>query len=62
MEIHSLIKLYEDENLRGNLSDFYEGNFVFIGDVSTGASDIGHTPLESNSPLIVLHTAMLMMM
>ena len=59
MEAHSLIEFYADENLRGNLSDFFEGNFVFIGDVSTGASDIGHTPLESNTPLIVLHTALL---
>ncbi len=59
MEAHSLIEFHADENLRGNLFDFFEGNFVFIGDVSTGASDIGHTPLESNAPLIMLHTALL---
>ena len=59
MEAHSLIEFYADENLRGNLNDFFEGKFVFIGDISTGASDIGHTPLEGNTPLIVLHTAML---
>jgi adenylate cyclase len=59
MEAHSLVSLHADKNLSGNLSDFFEGNFVFVGDVSAGASDIGHTPLESDAPLIMIHTALL---
>jgi adenylate cyclase len=59
MEAHKLLKYYEDENLRGNLLDFFEGNFVFIGDISSGVHDVGNTPLESDVPLIVLHTSLL---
>jgi len=59
MEAHSLISFHADKNLSGNLSDFFEGNFVFVGDISSGASDIGHTPLESDAPLIMIHTALL---
>jgi adenylate cyclase len=59
MEAHALLKFFEDEDLRGNLTEFFEGNFVFVGDVSVGTSDLGQTPLEKDVPLIVLHTSML---
>jgi adenylate cyclase len=59
MEAHSLISFHSDKDLIGNLSDFFEGNFVFVGDISAGASDIGHTPLESDAPLIMIHSALL---
>lgn len=59
MEAHALLKYMEDEDLRGNLTDFFEGRFVLIGDISIGTSDLGHTPLEGDAPLILLHAAML---
>lgn len=59
MEAHALLAYYEDENLRGNLLDFFEGNFVFIGDISIGVADLGQTPLEVDVPLITLHAALL---
>jgi len=58
MEAHTLLKYLEDEELQGNLTRFFEGKFVFIGDISVGVSDLGQTPLET-APLLVLHTSML---
>ncbi|MBW2085566.1 MAG: adenylate/guanylate cyclase domain-containing protein, partial [Deltaproteobacteria bacterium] len=59
IQAHSFLQYFEDEGLRGNLTDFFEGKFVFIGDVSVGTSDLGQTPLEKDVPLIAIHTAML---
>ncbi|MEW6669407.1 MAG: adenylate/guanylate cyclase domain-containing protein [Thermodesulfobacteriota bacterium] len=59
MEAHTLLKTMEDESLAGNLTDFFEGKFVLIGDISVGTSDLGHIPLESDAPLIILHASML---
>ena len=59
MEAHALLKYMEDENLQGNLLDFFESKFVFVGDVSIGAADLGNTPLEADAPLVLLHAAML---
>ena len=59
VEAHALLQFFEDEDLRGNLLDLFEDSYVFIGDVSTGTSDLGQTPLEKNVPLSVLHTSML---
>jgi adenylate cyclase len=58
MEAHTLLRHMENEDLRGNLLDFFEGKFVFIGDVSVGTSDLGPIPIEKDVPLIMLHTAM----
>jgi adenylate cyclase len=59
MEADALLRYLQDENLRGNLLDFYEGKFVLIGDISVGTADLGHTPLEADAPLVLLHAAML---
>ncbi len=59
MTMHEFIEAYADNNLRGNLLDFFEDKFVFIGDVATGTSDLGPTALEDNTPLITQHAAML---
>ncbi|MBN1104572.1 MAG: adenylate/guanylate cyclase domain-containing protein [Deltaproteobacteria bacterium] len=59
MEADGLLRTMEDKDLRGNLTDFFEGRFVLIGDISVGTSDLGHTPLESDTPLLLLHAAML---
>lgn len=59
MEAQRLLELTKDETLEGNLTEFFEGKFVFIGDISAGAGDSGDTPLESNLPLIMTHASML---
>ncbi len=59
MPAHLLMETMVNESLSGNLLEIFEGNFVFIGDISMGISDLGNTPLQSDVPLIVLHTAML---
>lgn len=58
MEAHALVKHFENINLHGNLADFFEGRYVFVGDVSVGTSDLGQTPLEADVPLIAIHTAL----
>ncbi len=56
---HLLLEKMKDERLIGNLTEIFEGNIIFIGDISIGISDLGHTPLQKNTPLIVTHTSML---
>jgi adenylate cyclase len=58
MEAQALLQYFENEDLRGNLLDFFEGKFLFVGDVSVGTSDLGQIPIEKDVPLIMLHTAM----
>ncbi|MBF0303475.1 MAG: adenylate/guanylate cyclase domain-containing protein, partial [Desulfamplus sp.] len=50
---------FEDENLRGNLLELFEGNFVFIGDIAIGTSDLGYTPLQNDAPLVITHSSLL---
>ncbi len=57
--IHNLLKYQQDPDLQGNLTELIEDRFVFIGDASIGTSDIGHTPLEANTPLVTVHAAFL---
>lgn len=59
MGVHDLLEYYSDATLRGNLLDIFEGNFVFIGDVSTGSADLGDTSLNDHTPLITIHTSLL---
>jgi adenylate cyclase len=59
MESVALLQYMGDENLRGNLTEFFEGNLVLIGDISVGSSDLGQTPLESHAPLLLIHASML---
>ena len=47
MESEALLKYAGTENLLGNLIEMFEGKLVFIGDISTGVSDLGQTPLAS---------------
>ncbi|CAI2718824.1 adenylate/guanylate cyclase domain-containing protein [Nitrospina watsonii] len=54
-----LRELFADEDMQGNLSEFFGGRFVMLGDVSHGISDIGQTPLEENVPLIAVHASVL---
>lgn len=59
MDAHVLLEYFQDENLRGNLSDFFAGNLILIGDVAVGTSDLGQTPLEGDVPLIMIHASIL---
>ncbi|MEZ4527804.1 MAG: adenylate/guanylate cyclase domain-containing protein [Desulfobacterales bacterium] len=59
MEAHRFLQFFEDEELRGNLREYIEGNIVLVADVASGVSDMGATPLERNRPLAVLHANML---
>lgn len=59
MTVQKLLKHSENKNMSGNLAEFYEGNFVFIADISTGISDTGHTQLEKMVPLVAVHANLL---
>ncbi len=59
MPMHELLQLFDDHDLRGNLQDFFENKFVFIGDVSTGIADAGQTPLDRYAPLVIMHAALM---
>lgn len=59
MGAHTLLKYFENEDLQGNLLDFFEDKFVLIADVSQGISDLGQTPLEERVPLVAIHTSLL---
>lgn len=59
MTAHKFIEHSQDINLRGNLLEKFEGNFVFIGDVAIGTSDLGYTPLQKDAPLIIIHASLL---
>jgi adenylate cyclase len=58
IEAHKLLQYSLDEDLQGNLTEFIEGKFVIIADVSTGF-DIGQTPLEPDVPRVALHASLL---
>ena len=57
--VHTFLQAFEDEDLRGNLTELFEGNYVFVADVATGASDLGATPLEKAAPLVTIHASLL---
>jgi adenylate cyclase len=59
IESVALLKFVESENLLGNLIEMFEGRLVLIGDISTGVSDLGQTPLASHEPLILVHASLL---
>ena len=59
MESETLLKYVESERLMGNLIEMFEGKLVLIGDISTGISDLGQTPLASSEPLILVHASLL---
>jgi len=59
IEAQNLLKQYNNPSYYDELVDFFEGNFVFIGDISPGISDLGNIPIEKNVPLISMHTAAL---
>lgn len=59
IEAHSLLEYYDDPGLRGNLLQYFEGNFVILCDVSVGTADLGQTTLEQDVPMVVIQSALL---
>lgn len=59
MEIKNFISRADNPELTDELTSFFEGNVVFIGDVSTGISDSGPTTLDNAAPLVVIHAALM---
>lgn len=59
MTAHTLLEHFEDANLRGNLSEFYESNFVFVADLSHYVQDVGKTSLENMVPLVSIHGSLM---
>jgi len=59
VELFQLLEYLKDDSLQGNLAELFENRFVFIGDVSSGVSDLGQTPLDRDVPMITQHAAML---
>jgi len=51
----SLLEAAEDRDEVEALAERYSGAIGFVGDVSTGISDIGPTPFEQSFPLVGLH-------
>ena len=58
MAAHALLKYRAEENLQGNLTEFFEGKFVIVADISAGL-DLGHIPLEENTLKVTSHAALL---
>ena len=50
-----ILEIADDREEIEAFAERYGGSLVIIGDVSTGASDIGPTPFEQNFPLVGLH-------
>ncbi len=59
VEAHKVVELANDPDNTSQLLDFFEGKFIFIGDISIGISDLGQTPLEKNVPLVAIHAALM---
>jgi adenylate cyclase len=59
MPVHTFLKAFKNEDLRGNLAELIEGNFIIIADTATGVGDRGATPLEKSVPLVTLHASVL---
>ncbi len=59
MGAHTLLQYRNDADLAGNVTEFFEGKFVLIGDFAIGAADMGQTPLEAEVPLVALHASLL---
>jgi len=59
MEMQNLVDRFKNTEDFDELTEIYEGNFVFIGDISTGIADLGQTPLQPDVPLVAVHSALM---
>ena len=54
-----ILSIADDRDEIEAFAERYGGSIAIVGDVSTGASDIGPTPFEQNFPLVGLHANVL---
>jgi adenylate cyclase len=59
MPIHQVIPNYENEEIRDNLLELFEGAFIFIGNFTSSSSDSETNSLEKDVWKISLHTALM---
>ncbi|AWB66630.1 hypothetical protein C2869_09390 [Saccharobesus litoralis] len=59
IEMHKVLELFNDMEAQEQLMEIFAGKYVFVGDISTGISDLGSTTVDHEIPLLALHTAML---
>ncbi len=50
-----LLEIAQDQDEVEAFAEQFHGSFAFVGDVSTGISDIGPIPFEQSFPLVGLH-------
>lgn len=59
IEMQNFVERYGNEEEFDEMTEIFEGNFVFVGDISTGIADLGHTPLQHDVPLVAVHSALM---
>ena len=59
METQKLVEYFADSTYHDELLEYYEGNFVLIGDVSSAIADLGSTTIEEDVPLVAMHGALI---
>ena len=59
IEVQNFNAKCAEEKYSNDLSNYFESNFVFVGDVSTGISDLGNTTIENGVPLVAIHAALM---
>ena len=59
IEVQNFNEKCKEEKYSNELSEYFSGNFVFVGDVSTGISDLGNTTVEKAVPLVAIHAALM---
>jgi adenylate cyclase len=59
IEVQNFNAKCKEEKYSNELSEYFSGNFVFVGDVSTGISDLGNTTVEKGVPLVAIHAALM---
>ena len=59
IEVQNFNAKSNEDKYSNELSEYFSGNFVFVGDVSTGISDLGNTTIEKGVPLVAIHAALM---
>lgn len=59
MTMHKLVAHYKDEEIRDNLNEMIEGNFIFIGDYRKHVSDSETNSLGKEAWKISIHAALM---
>lgn len=59
MSLHKMMERSLDEDLNDEMTETFEGSYVFVGDISSGISDLGNTTLEADIPLVYIHSSLM---